>query len=273
MLVLSRVLAYRDSNSHEVPMFSFCQRPDNDENDRRVIDVGWVIDTDKAGLIWEGPRKITRPPEKGTHAKSVNFCPGVIDHDSRLFEVPCPFDIHVGFARNGDQIGMINLDGDQSTIRSKHLNQQCVIVNKQEWRHPDRPIVQFMTPYLFLSDEPVWMNQLPAFYHYQQPPLPGTFIGGRLPVHIWPRHMMWAMEWFDITKPIKIKRGDPWFYVMFETMDPSKRVRVIEADFTPELHEYVNQIKGVSNFVNRTFSLFPLAQKRRPKKLLVPKVR
>ena len=37
--------------------------------------------------------------------------------------------------------------------------------------------------------------------------------------------------------------------------------------------EYTNAIAGVTNYVNRTFSLFPLARERRPKTLLVPKVR
>jgi hypothetical protein len=35
----------------------------------------------------------------------------------------------------------------------------------------------------------------------------------------------------------------------------------------------MNGIKSVTNYVNRTFSLFGLAQERRPKTLLVPKVR
>ena len=254
-------------------MFSFCKKPDESESTSRMVDVGWLIDTDKASMIWDGPRKITRQSGRSTHAKGLSVCPGVVDHDARLFEVPCPVDINIGYRLENDQPMLVNLAGEQSTIRSKHLNQMCVLVNRNEWRHPNRPIFQFATPYIFLSDEPVWMNQLPAFYHYSQPPIPGVFIGGRLPIDIWPRGMMWAFEWFDISKPLILKRGEPWFYVMFETMDPSRKVRMMEAEMTPQLREYTNAIAGVTNYVNRTFSLFPLARERRPKTLLVPKVR
>jgi hypothetical protein len=50
-------------------------------------------------------------------------------------------------------------------------------------------------------------------------------------------------------------------------------VRLIEAEFTPALREYTTAIRGVTNYVSRTFSLFNSAQKRRPPRLLTPKRR
>jgi hypothetical protein len=84
---------------------------------------------------------------------------------------------------------------------------------------------------------------------------------------------MWAFEWYDTKKDIVIKRGDPWFYARFEAEEPSRPVRLIEAEKTPELENYINSISGVTNYVNRTYSLFDLARKRRPKRLLVPRSR
>ena len=66
-----------------------------------------------------------------------------------------------------------------------------------------------------------------------------------------------------------LRRGEPWFYVRFETFDPSRPVRLVEAEMTPELREYANAINGVTHFVRRTFSLFDTARSRRPRKLLV----
>ena len=70
-----------------------------------------------------------------------------------------------------------------------------------------------------------------------------------------------------------LRRGEPWFYVRFETEDPSRPVRLIEAEMTPQLKEYVGGLNAVTNYVNRTFSLFSTARERRPKRLLVPKQR
>jgi len=147
------------------------------------------------------------------------------------------------------------------------------LIGQKEWRHPKRPIVQLVTPYLFIADEPVYMTQMPPFAHYRSPPLPGVLIGGRLPIHVWPRPMMWAFEWHEPDKELTLRRGEPWFYCRFETEDPSRQIRLVEAEMTPALREYAAGAAAVANYVNRTFSLFATAKQRRPDRLLVQKKR
>jgi hypothetical protein len=241
----------------------------------RMVDVGWLIKADKAGFIWDSPRKLSLDHPGSKHAKAVNYCPAVVDHEARIFEVPCPIDLHLRFSwpDKSKSPGIVNVAGDRSTVRPKHLNEMFALVGPKEWRHPDRPVLQIMTPYLFIADEVVYMTQLPPFCHYRSPPWPGLLIGGRLPIHIWPRPMMWAFEWYDTSKELVLRRGEPWFYVRFETEDPSRPVRLIEAEMTPALEEYAAGAFAVTNYVNRTFSLFNTARERRPEKLLVPKQR
>jgi len=242
----------------------------------RTVDVGWTLDTDKAGFIWDAPTRLSRGAEpRPKHAKAVTFCPAVIDHENRMFQVNCPIDIQlrIKIDEKTKQPTLSSTAGDQSTVRPKALSQMMVMVGAKEWRHPNRPIMQIMTPYLFLADEPVYMTQMPPFVHYQNVPLPGVMIGGRLPIHVWPRPMMWAFEWFDTSRELVLRRGEPWFYVRFETHDPSRPVRLIEAEMTPDLKQYLTGLSAVTNYVNRTFSLFETAKSRRPKTLLVPKQR
>jgi hypothetical protein len=47
----------------------------------------------------------------------------------------------------------------------------------------------------------------------------------------------------------------------------------VEAEMTPDLQEYTEQISGAVNYVNQTFSLFKTAEKRRPTTLLATKER
>ena len=252
-------------------MFSFCKKSEA-ESPSRVADVGWIINVKEAAFIWEAPRKITRPSGRTQHAKGVSVCPAAVDHDARLFEIPCPVDLHLG-VKLGEDVQIANLAGDRSPIRNKHLRQMFAVVNRSEWRDPARPLIQFKTPYIFLADEPIWMSQVAPYYHFANPAWPGVLVGGRMPLDVWPRGMIWAFEWCDTSKPLISKRGDPWFYVSFETMDPSRRVRMIEAEYTPEFAEYYKGISGVTNYVNRTYSLFDTARSRRPKTLLTPKKR
>jgi hypothetical protein len=241
---------------------------------RRVVRVGWLLTERNATMIYEAPRAMTRTDARPTHAKSASYCPAVLDHEARLFEVPCPFDLEIGLGVDDKgEARLRNLAGDMSAIRAKTMAQLTSLMGRKEWRHPDRPVMQILTPYAFVADEPTYMTQLPPFSYYRASPLPGTLIGGRLPIHIWPRPMMWAFEWYEPKKPLILKRGEPWFYVRFETEGPTRSVKLVEAMLTSELEEYMKGISGVTNYVQRTFSLFATASARRPKTLLVPRDR
>jgi hypothetical protein len=236
-------------------------------------EIGWVIDPRQdAAFIWEAPRKLFRPEHKSNHAKSLSACPAMKDFESRLIEITSPIDIHLRFTRdqNGEPT-MVAIDGERSTVRPQYLSKLLMPVHPSEWRHPSRPVLQIMTPYLFVADEPVYISVMPPFFHYAAKALPGIVVGGRFPIDVWPRSLVWAFEWHDISREIQINRGDPWFYVAFETCDPSRTTRLVEAEMTQALREYTNGIAGVTNYVGQTYSLFGTARQRRPAKLLSPK--
>ncbi len=185
-----------------------------------------------------------------------------------------PFDIQLGFGR--DEKGkphLINRAGVASTIRANKLNEVMTLVAEAEWRYPDRPTVQMALPYCFIADELVYITQLAAFAHYRREQLPGTIFGGRFPLNLWPRPLMWAFEWHEPEKDIILRRGEPLFYCQFEAEGPDRPVQVVEAERTPELQRYMDQVSGVVNYVSQTFSLFKAAEALRPAKLLTPKSR
>jgi hypothetical protein len=128
-----------------------------------------------------------------------------------------------------------------------------------------------LTSYIFVSDDPVFVNQYPPFLHYSAAGRPGVQINGRFPIDIWPRSLQWAFEWHDLSKDLILKRGEPLFYVHFEGPDPAAPVRMIEAKKTPELMTFIDSITGVTEWVTQTYSLFENARERRPKRLLFPK--
>jgi hypothetical protein len=237
----------------------------------RIVDIGWTMRETKASFIWENPRPVLNKGPRSNHSKIVSVCPAMLDHESRLIEVVCPIDARIRFQRDAQGRAVLeNVLGDASPIRSGHLSQMVKLLSEKEWRHPQRPIVQVITPYLFLADEPVWLTQLPPFHAYLPTPWPGLLISGRFPIDVWPRTLMWAFEWHDTTKDLVLKRGEPWFTVRLETMDPSRKTRLIRTKLTPELEKYLQGIDGVSNYVRGTFSLFDVARRRRPKILLAP---
>jgi hypothetical protein len=255
-------------------MFSLFKRKSQAQAARRVTEVGWAITDSKAALIWDDPEPFRRDLPKAASAKSVQGCPAAIDFDARHFMIRCPVDLNLRIRLEEGQAPILeNADGARSTIRPKQIGQMVSIVNPAEWRHPKRPILQIITPYIFLADEVAYLNQVPPYLDYLPDPLPGVLISGRFPVHVWPRPLMWAFEWHDTSKNLVLRRGQPWFYVRFDTPDPSRPTRLVEADITAPVQRYIDELSGVTNYVNRTYALFERAKKRRPEQLLVPRVR
>ena len=247
-------------------------RPSEGDPRSGPVKVGWLLTETKGGIIFDPPERVRSVEMNKTHAKSASRCPAVINLESRYFVIKCPFDLNIAFVRDKDgKPALRNLNGDASPVRAKKLGQHLHVTAEKEWRYPDRPTIQLSLPYLFIADEPVYMSQVPAFMHYRAEAMPGTMFGGRFPINLWPRPLMWAFEWHDVDKPLKLSRGEPLFYALFETEPQDRPVQVIEAARTKELDEYLELVSGAVNYVNQTFSLFKQAEERRPAKIVTPK--
>ncbi|UFS66167.1 hypothetical protein LO749_06290 [Paracoccus denitrificans] len=238
------------------------------------ITVGWLRATDKGGVLFEPPERVSFRDTNRASAKSASRCPAVIALEARYFMIKCPFDLHIGFDRDEQgRARLINRAGAAGAVRSGRMSDVLMLVSEAEWRYPDRPTIQMKLPYIFIADEPVYMTQLDSFAHYRRRPLPGTIFGGRFPINIWPRQLMWAFEWHETDKDLILKRGEPLFYVQLEGDGPERPLQLVEAERTPELQSYIDHVSGVVNFANQTFSLFRAAEAARPARLLVAKQR
>jgi hypothetical protein len=238
------------------------------------VSVGWLNTEPKTSIIFDPPTRVRSVDMNKTHAKSASRCPAVINLESRYFEVKCPFDMALAFVRDDKgRAGLKNIAGEASPIRGNKLREAITLVDESEWRYKDRPTLQLKLPYIFICDEPVFLSQIAPFMHYSPTPWPGTIFGGRFPINVWPRPLMWAFEWHDIKKPLVLKRGEPLFYITFETWPQERPVQLVEAETTPELSQYLDMISGAVNYVNQTFGLFKAAEERRPQKLLTPKLK
>lgn len=255
-------------------LFAKDERPDNEDQESRSIEVGWLLDRHEATFIYSAPERYKPSYPPAQHAKATNKCPSVLEYEARHVQVYCPYDIHLRITKNEKgQIGLANMLGDMGGLTQETLLQLTRLLPPNAWRHPERPVIQINSAYRFVTDDIVYFNMMHPQFHFRKPPLPGLVIGGRLPLHIWPRHLVWAFEWFDTSSDLILKRGEPWFSIRFETTDPTRPVRLVEAEMTPELAEYIKGMDNVSNYVNQTYSLFKTAQERRPKILLKKKAR
>ncbi len=235
------------------------------------VRVGWFLNEQRSGVVYYPPERIRSVEVNRNHAKSASRCPAIINMESRYFMIRVPYDLHLRLVRNDKgKAGIKNMLGDASPVRPNILSKKLHLTAEHEWRYPDRPTVQVSLPYTFIADESVYMTQLSAFMHYSKSQMPGTIFGGRFAINNWPRPLMWAFEWHDTKEDLILKRGQPWFYVSFETLPQDRSVSMVEAEVTPELEQYMNHTSAAVNYVNQSFTLFKDAERVRPETLLVP---
>jgi hypothetical protein len=235
----------------------------------RSYTVGWLLNSDHGSIIWDTPRPV-RMESQSSDPRSVGQCPSVLDFDRRHFVINCPIDVHLRLKLTPGGVDVTNVLADKSPIRADALQRWIVFQPRHEWRNPQRPVLQMLTAYVFVTDDPLYINQYPPILHHL-PDRPGIQISGRFPIDIWPRALQWAFEWHDTTKDLILRRGEPLFYVRFEGPDPAAPVRLVEAAKTLELQSFMASITGVTEVVGQTYSLFKTARERRPAKLLFPK--
>ncbi len=250
------------------------QEQEEQETSSKRVKVGWLFKDDTATVVWDAPKPVHFDHGKPSSSKSAQLCPAAIQFDRLHYAINCPVDLHLRIAANADgQMQLTNVDGPMSTVRPTGLQNLLVMSPQHEWRHQQRPILQMVTPFVFVSDDPVYVNQFPPFLHHNKHRWPGVQICGRFPIDVWPRVHMWALEWHDLSADLILRRGEPLFYVRFETTNPSSLVRLVEAERTDALETYMRQITDVTNYVNQSFQLFETARERRPETLLVEKQR
>ena len=60
-----------------------------------------VFAKDTSSDVYYPPERLRTVDVNREHAKSASRCPAVIGMESRYVMVRCPFDMHIGFARDG----------------------------------------------------------------------------------------------------------------------------------------------------------------------------
>lgn len=142
------------------------------------------------------------------------------------------------------------------------------IMEREFWRNEKHPVVQIALPHFFLSDDVCYATQMPAWASEQAAKIPGRFISGRYPIHLWPRSLNLAFEWVDFESDFAMKRGEPVCYLIFETEFPDRPIRLVRGKLTADLQEYRAQIENVVKYTSGSFALFKEAELLRPKSLL-----
>lgn len=236
------------------------------------LQVGWLFSQDQSSVVYFPPRRLDWPGQAVPGGASD--CPAISDLARQYYVVESPFSIGLRCTKlvPGQSFfyDVVPVPG-QKTLTLETLRKVLQVMPPSIWESPERPTLQLMLPYLFISDESVYVEQTPAFLSPSSANWPLLLYPGRFPIDVWPRQLNFSFQWTDSSRDILIERGQPLFYVRFLAEQRDRKIRLVEAERTRELENFMSSVRDVTGVVDRSFGLFKRAAELRPPQLLVPK--
>ncbi|MDB2598384.1 hypothetical protein N9Y08_03445 [Paracoccaceae bacterium] len=234
------------------------------------LKVGWHIEESQGKFVFFEPSSLFKQRNKPLSNRAVQACPAINELERDYYVIKNPFDLRLRCTRNGNSFDLHVVE-EGTRIDDDLLPNFVFLMQPNLWRNKNTPVIQIKVPYFFVSDEPCYMTMMAPYMSPNTINWPGLMIGGRLPIHIWPRILNFAFEWHDLDNDLILRRGQDLCYLYFETESLRTNIQLVEIENTPELKEYRSGISSTPKFMSNTFSLFETALKRRPKKLVVEK--
>ncbi len=194
---------------------------------------------------------------KGT---KILKCPAFLDYYKNTYLIKAPIDLT--FKISGSHIDCQNLypqDYLKKIFSNRHQPENLYSTVSLAWY------------YMFYSNKSVMIEVIPPVWHKNKLQNNINIIGATFDISKWYRPLEFAFEIIDDTQLIVIKRGDPLYYVKFNTLDKIKLDRQESTKKIEELIIMCTQLKNYipNNSMRKNYSLMhKLIDKFKPKKCL-----
>ena len=200
-----------------------------------AVRVGWcTANTHCSELLFEEPEVVR-----------VNVpCPVIGSWASQTFLLRAPYDMTVSLEL-GPQGPMLAW-GDPAPNAETHAVWSFARPNS--WARADRPVLNWNIDHLFLADETVILETTAPFYHMDGVDWPGVMLPTRFDIRAWTRPVPWSFEWRDLSRPLRIRRGDPIQYIRLHTKRQDETFRLRRVDYTEEMHAAIERCRKLGPF-------------------------
>lgn len=212
-----------------------------------TVKVGWFPfvhnegkPNDSFGYFSEWQNVAVQPPElayKSIAADRVDSdilpCPAIQGYFKNTYLVRSPIDFVLTPKPDAKTFSIDRFD-------QKFYN-EWVIRRPGDFVNPKRPICTLGPKMVFVADEDVIIESLPAMMHDSETLRNIRVIPGTYNIHRWMRPLDFTFEILDPSKPLEFKRGDPLFYIRF--IDP--KGRKIELERIEQTNDILKTMYGM----------------------------
>jgi hypothetical protein len=127
-----------------------------------------------------------------------------------------------------------------------------------------RPIVAISNSFVFVADQPVYIEFLPPFNHIDNS---WRLIPGMYNIYSWQRPIVTTIEMLEDT--VELTRGQPMAYIRFRSDDPTDKFVLKKIDRTDKLEHEVNSCLTLKHYMPKlSWKIHNTINKLRPKRWL-----
>ena len=227
-----------------------------------MIDIGWTYVKNKPEL--DVVENLFFTPQKLSEIYNGNYstfrrCPANTSFLKSLWVIRSPADIRIKYNRDTHTY---DISGVKQDFVDNFFDCRLNDFDKEK----GNPLISLMYSYLFVADEPVWIETYPAFLHGE---VENTrFVNGGFNIYNWQRPVDFSFEIRDTKDPVVIKREQPLFYVKFigNNFDENFNLKRIEWD--SDLNKVMRSCQPQNFIQGLGWKLMQIGNKIRPKKLV-----
>jgi hypothetical protein len=237
----------------------------------RQVDLGWRNSSPQAALAFFPPEPVEETDAAALFRLFHGWTRGT-DIARRIFVVRAPYNVRIRLVRAPGQAARLQRVPESGSISENAFRGLVTPILPHAQRQADVPACQIALNLFFVSDEPCSIQLMPPVFWPGFRQWPGSLVCGRFPLLAWPRPLNAVLEWQDGDRDWVLRRGDPLACVMPLYDDPEVVPRLFEARLTAALRRQIAMVDDVASVARNVGPMFAEAERRRPRRLLEPKV-
>lgn len=162
------------------------------------------------------------------------------------YAVLSPFSLALRFTRR-DKIIAISPVYPFTTLSEGRFREIVRIEPRESWQSDDRPVIQMASPYVFVADEKIEVEQISPIMG-NPTRINWRVIPGRFDIYGWQRPLNWAFEWDALGGDLMVRMGEPLYYLRFFSQGGAQIINpnLVKIEPSDELRKRMIEFSGVS---------------------------
>src|SRR5574344_51698 len=123
--------------------------------------IGWCFDRDEGVAIYKPPISLSKliTLQKNIMGAGVSHCPGTNDFNSRTYTILSPYSFRISAQKIDEELQFFPVYPD-TEASEQVIKNEIRFQPRSLWEDSRYPILQLSLPYVFFSNETVYINQI-----------------------------------------------------------------------------------------------------------------